>query len=356
MPAMEVMAKLREQGVIVHSPKCDLASAASLKEALDLCSTFMPPIKGCINAAMVLQVRYMSDLAKALWTKRLQDSIFDNMSLSQWETTIRSKAHSSFNLHKTLPESLDFFIQLASTTGQSNYAAGCTFQDALACLRVARGQKAISLDLGWMSNIGIIAETEEYQRQRRLVANFGQIKDVELLAFLDIYCDPNCPLASVDSSQVLVGLVTPANIVARGLELPPVQAQQPLFDGFSEVSGSVAAHLRVEAASDGAENFEAMFREAAKSSSSEEDLAKVVARALAAKLGRSLSVAPEDIEITKPLSKYGVDSLMAVELRNMLAKEFHANVAVFDIMSETPMLDVARLVVKRSEIGGRKAM
>lgn len=75
--------------------------------------------------------------------------MFENMSLAQWEQTSCSKIESSWNLHTLLPE-LDFFILLSSVSGvvgnpgQSNYAAGCTFQDALARHRNQGGQKAVS--------------------------------------------------------------------------------------------------------------------------------------------------------------------------------------------------------------------
>ncbi|KAL7620177.1 hypothetical protein AAE478_009170 [Parahypoxylon ruwenzoriense] len=52
------------------------------------------------------------------------------------------------------------------------YAGGCSFQDALARYRVGHGRKAVSIDIGWMRNISIIAETRAYQRQRKRPADF----------------------------------------------------------------------------------------------------------------------------------------------------------------------------------------
>ncbi|KAI0909849.1 KR domain-containing protein [Ustulina deusta] len=49
------------------------------------------------------------------------------------------------NLHQQLPRDLDFFVLFSSpagtisSQGQSNYAAGNTFQDKLAAYRLARG-------------------------------------------------------------------------------------------------------------------------------------------------------------------------------------------------------------------------
>lgn len=114
---------------------------------------------------------------------------------------------------------------------QFNYAAGCASQDALANDRTSRGQKAVSFDLGWMHNIGIVAETAAYQQNRDRAADMMPVDDKYLMALLDIYCDPGRPAAPVDQSQLLVGAVTPADCLSRGLEPPPL-ALRPMFSGF----------------------------------------------------------------------------------------------------------------------------
>ncbi|KAI0840156.1 KR-domain-containing protein [Hypoxylon sp. FL0890] len=310
--------ELVTRGVHVIAPKCDVSSTET-----------MPPIKGCINAAMVLQ-----------------DAVFDNMTLEQWEGTIRSKIQTSWNLDQLLPSSLDFFILLSSLSGvygspaQSNYAAGCTFQDALARHRIMRGQKAVSLNLGWMRTIGIIAETEKCQINRKNRADMGQIEDNELMSLLDIYCDPSLPLLPVAKSQVLVGAVTPADLVSRGQALPTT-VQRPLFAGFQQPSsGALHQTGDLESSSPGA-----LFRQA----EGTEEKCQVFIKALAAKLARALDISPDEVEPNKLLSDYGVDSLMAVELREWIGKHFHATVAVFDIMGGTAIQAIGELVTERSE-------
>lgn len=132
--AVEVVAALSAKGVNVMTPKCDVPSFDSLKDVL---AGDMPPIKGSINAAMILQ-----------------DAIFDNMTHAQWELTLKSKVHSTANLDQLLSKDLDFFILLSSLGGvysnvaQCNYAASCSFQDAVARHRTLRGRKAFTFDIG----------------------------------------------------------------------------------------------------------------------------------------------------------------------------------------------------------------
>ncbi|KAI0412699.1 KR domain-containing protein [Xylaria grammica] len=296
----------------------------------------MPPVKGCINAAMVLQ-----------------DAVFDNMTHAQWDLTVRSKVLTSLNLDKALPQSLDFFVLLLSLAGihgsiaQSNCAAGCSAQDALARHRVARGQKGIALDLGRMRNIGIIAEVAAYQVQRRNAADMAQIDADELMALLDLYCDPARPLPLIERAQLLVGVVTPAHRIAQGQAAPEL-TRRPLFAGFAHDPGSTALlHSRDGATEDIVADGATMFRLA----DNAEARADVVTRVLAARLARASGIAADDIDQGKQLSDYGVDSLMAVELRNWIAKDFGANIAVFDITSGASIDMISHLVVRNSDIG-----
>ncbi|KAI0451357.1 hypothetical protein F5B21DRAFT_528029 [Xylaria acuta] len=327
----ELVSKLTSQEVMIFAPKCDASSTTSLAEVLEECEArAMPPVKGCINAAMVLQ-----------------DAVFENMTYAQWSLTVNSKVQSSWNLHNMLPGDLDFFILLSSLAGicgtvaQSNYAGGCSAQDALARYRTASGQKAISFDVGWMRNIGIIAEKESYQRNRQQAADMQQIDDTELFALLSVYCDPDLPLLSIAKSQVLIGLLTPADFLLQS-QAPPQMHDRPFFGPFSHIAGQTTSEASVSVT----ENPGTLFRLEKET----DGRIQIVIWALAVKLARAMSISPDDIEPSKPLSDYGVDSLMAVELRNYIGREFQATVAVFDIMGGVPISSIGDLVVERSTI------
>lgn len=59
-PALAVVSSLANQDVYVITSRCNVASATELSTLVRDCAAKMPPIKGCINAAMVLQVCYGS--------------------------------------------------------------------------------------------------------------------------------------------------------------------------------------------------------------------------------------------------------------------------------------------------------
>lgn len=79
-----------------------------------------------------------------------------------------------------------------------------------------------------------------------------------------------------------------------------------------------------------------------------EEAAKIVREELVGKLSKALSISQEDIEVSKTLQTYGVDSLLAVELRNYFAKDFNADIAVFDITGSASFEDVSLTVAKKS--------
>jgi hypothetical protein len=57
----------------------------------------------------------------------------------------------------------------------------------------------------------------------------------------------------------------------------------------------------------------------------------------------------DDIEPTKPVSNYGVDSLLAVELRSWINAEIEADVSVFDLLSNTPITSLAKKITTTSK-------
>lgn len=54
--AFDLLAKLREDGIHIETPACDVSNMTSLRAMILDCSTRMPPIKGCIQASMVMTV------------------------------------------------------------------------------------------------------------------------------------------------------------------------------------------------------------------------------------------------------------------------------------------------------------
>ncbi|KAL6231689.1 hypothetical protein BDW75DRAFT_243683 [Aspergillus navahoensis] len=248
------------------------------------------------------------------------------------DLTLKSRLQTSMNPHHLLSPDLHFFILLSSligVTGQIasvNCAAGCAVQDALARYHAAHGQRAISLDLGWMHDVGIVAETVAYQRQRHTVNDMQPASARKLLALLDLSLHPAKSRQELSQSQILFGLRTPADILREGKRAPP-HLTQPLLPQFSHPPMSLNPERTNTSMLESVIDPETLFHAAP----TPQERTRIVLRALSVKLARAMSITPDDVEPHKGLSEYGVDSLMAVELRNWIVREFEASVAVFDI-------------------------
>ncbi|KAI9892063.1 MAG: Type I Iterative PKS [Vezdaea aestivalis] len=327
--AKELVSELEAGNVRVATPTCDITKEESLAMTLEECAHTMPPVKGCIQASMVLR-----------------DSIFENMSLADFKTGIKPKVQGTWALHKQLPSDLDFFVILSSASGisgnrgQANYSAGNTFEDAFARYRSTLGLKcSVSLDLGMMLSVGFVAENQE------VVANlkrngFIEVREEEFIAMLEYHCNPALGTLPALKSQVITGMETPAQMRARGLD-DPVWLADPLFRQTFQMSSP-----ENEAADENGVivNYEALLR----ATTSVEEASAVVTEALVRKLSKALSTPESDIDSSKPMHSYGVDSLVAVEIRNWFSKAMGADVAVFDIMGSGSIASLGGVAATRS--------
>lgn len=120
---------------------------------------------------------------------------------------------------------------------------------------------------------------------------------------------------------------------------------QRLFSTFA--AGSATDADAGKAVGDGEEIAKAAGASFRESTDSAERI-QIVLRALTARLARAMSMSADDIELGKPLSMYGVDSLMAVDLRNWIMRGFEAPIKVSDIMGGVSAASAADLVVARA--------
>ncbi|KAJ8061072.1 hypothetical protein OCU04_010149 [Sclerotinia nivalis] len=331
--AQALVSELEAQGACVATPRVDIGDLTSLKKVLGQVSRNMPPIRGCIQA-----------------TVALRDNLFDKMSYEDWDISTRSKVAASWNLHEVLPSDLDFFVLFSSINGifggraQANYAAGNTFKDALAHYRITLGQKAISIDLGMMVNEGVVAENESVLNFMRRIGHLMDIQEEELLGLLDYYCDPKLPLLSTADCQILIGIEMPSAVLAKGIDLHH-SIFRPIFRHLFRV---IPEDLKEKGHSQNGAvailDREGLLRKAA----SQEDAVTLVVEWFSGKISQILGLAVSEIDTSKPIHTYGIDSLVAIDLKNWLAKEVGADIAVFMLLGNTSIESLSRMAAEKS--------
>ncbi|MCJ1394622.1 hypothetical protein MMC18_007502 [Xylographa bjoerkii] len=325
------VAGLREVGCRVVPISCDVADKDDLARALRVCQSDekLPPIRGIVNSAMALQ-----------------DSIFEKMTLKDWQTSIRPKVAATWNLHSHFPHpgSLDFFVMLSSVSGivgiasQANYAAGCSYQDALAHRRRSMGLPAVSLDFGIVKDVGYASISESravLDSWRRAGQSIILSEAAVLQAFAAAVLYPH------DQPQIIVGLNT-----GPGPQWDSVMGRDARFQPLRYRQSIAARSQALEADTDGsAKSLSVQL----KGAGSLDEAGRLVGEAVATKLAEIFMIPVSDIDLTKPPAQYGVDSLVAVELRNMLTLQAGADVSIFSILQSVSFTALAGDIVAKSK-------
>lgn len=267
------------------------------------------------------------------------------MSYESWIASLEPKITGSWNLHQQLPRDLDFFILFASVSGiigsqgQSNYAVGNTFQDGLAKYRLSQGEKAISLDLGILTGDGYLAQNQDALMRFIKIKQMLPIAEHEVLALLEHFCDKSLPL-NPSQSQIVVGLDLPADIINRGME-PSSWTHEPMFSNLHQMTSSATDSVN-NASSSGPTLASRVL-----ASTSLSEATDVLARGLAERLTTIFSMSQDGFDLNQPLHTYGVDSLIAVELRNWFLKTLKVDLAIFEISGGATAVTLGRTAAEK---------
>lgn len=245
-----------------------------------------------------------------------------------------------------MPDDLDFFVMLSSISGicgngaQSNYAAGNTFLDGLAHYRKARGLAACSLDLGAIMGVGWMAENVKMTAEAQADWARISVQPDELYSLLSSamtgYAD--------GEANMPTQLVTGAGSGGIGQQMQHLKTSQ----AFDDPKYSFLRWLDVRGVSQVAEDSTSELKTALSAVTSLSQASELVEVGIAGKLSKALALSVEDIDTSRPVFSYGVDSLLAIELRNWIFKELKAQVSVFDILSKVPMSQLSTKVASKS--------
>ncbi|KAL4820484.1 hypothetical protein BDW67DRAFT_180867 [Aspergillus spinulosporus] len=166
-----------------------------------------------------------------------------------------------------------------------------------------------------------------------------------MFALLEYHCDPSFEIPStLLRSQVPVGLNTPLGLAAESREIP-VLLNRPLFRGTWSIVNAVESPA-ANAAEDAGGNEDILRRLA--TITSMQEAADVIAESLMQRLSKAIGVPIQNLDATKPMNQYGVDSLVAVELRNWFKWKLDADVAVLEMLGKMTFEEMGRVAAGKS--------
>jgi NAD(P)-dependent dehydrogenase (short-subunit alcohol dehydrogenase family)/acyl carrier protein len=303
-------------GAQVFVAKADVCRRAQLKQALEDLRATMPPLGGVIHAAGLLD-----------------DGTLGQITREQLYKVMAPKLDGAWNLHSlTLGDDLDFFVMFSSVAsflgspGQAAYAAGNAFLDGLANYRRSIGLKALSINWGPWSETGMAARPD---RGGRLA-----LRGIESLT----------PRQSLDALELLLKqdggqfAVMPFDC-ARWKEFYPPAARSSLFVALSAEQAAAQSNQPGEAISGLVEAIlNASMAERAELA--QQYLRRSVAKVLGLSEDKMFGIGP-----SQPLNRLGLDSLMAIEIKNLIESDLGVTVPMANLLGGAGLADLTSLVL-----------
>ena len=274
--------KLKKQDVQVTVAKADVSIRADVSQLIQDISSSMPPLRGLIHAAMVLD-----------------DSFMLKMDKTRFENVMAPKVLGAWHLHEqTQRLPLDFFILFSSVSalignpGQANYVAANAFLDGLAHYRRLNGCPAMSINWGVLSQVGVVARNPEVERyfERMGITGFTPQEAVAALDQLLEEHPAQVGVMKIDWSQFANSPLASApryrELLASATEQSERYSNYPFIDTLLATS----AH----------------------------EWLPMIDMFLREQLSKVFQLPAARIESHKGLDQLGIDSLMAVELQNSI--------------------------------------
>jgi acyl transferase domain-containing protein/Zn-dependent alcohol dehydrogenase/NAD(P)-dependent dehydrogenase (short-subunit alcohol dehydrogenase family)/acyl carrier protein len=281
---LHILRELETGGISIAIRQADVGIDAEVGALLEEMRATMPPLRGIVHAAGILD-----------------DAVVSRLSLDRFESVMAGKVAGALAIDARLHcLDLDFLVYYSSAAGtlgnpgQANYAAANTILDALAHNQRTRGIPAIAIDWGTWSEIGLAA-VEDIRGTRIASQGLKPISPVTgATLFESVLRDSPTQVAAMNFSAI------------QWCKSHPAAANSGLFKNLT-VNNAIA----------GQENGDLLVR---LNSLDGVHLHAALIAWLREQVAAVLRLNVEQVLEDKPLRSLGLDSLMALELRNRLER------------------------------------
>lgn len=191
-----------------------------------------------------------------------------------------------------------------------------------------------TIDLSAVKEIGYLAEDEEKAALVEKTLATTAVGEKEL----------HCLLAAAIMGQMqnscnghcITGLGLP-----QGSDMPAWMLD-PKFE-----------HIRpatAEQQQQGSQAQKASLSESIQQSTNEKETLQLIQDALLDKVASVLMLPVLDIDPNKPITSYGLDSLIAIEIRNWIGRNCQASLQVLELLSSRTLVTLSRLIMQKSKL------
>ncbi|KAI0202391.1 acyl transferase domain-containing protein [Astrocystis sublimbata] len=302
---------LARKGANVRLMAVDLVDMESLRSACAEITSTMPVIGGVMNAAMILR-----------------DRLFQHLSWDDFYATLAPKVVGSRNLDELFgEEQLDFFICFSSTTsivgsiGQSAYAAANHYMVIPVQGRRQRGLAGSVVHIAILTGFGYIFRRDADHAEtinKAILPRFDRQSETDLHEMLAeaVVCGR---AGSGQPAELITGIRTTFQGEWRDdPRLSCYSGQQQAQDDTSTQhnTGAISVQSQLAVAEDHAECH------------------AILEQRFGVALGSMLEIKPETLDSKLPVANLGIDSLVAIRIREWFLKEMGVDVPVLKVMSD----------------------
>lgn len=325
---LALLRDLARRGVDVEYAPVDVADHRAMRALLaDRALRGKAPVRGVFHAAGTYDSVPVSDTT----ARRLA-------------SVLRAKVSGAWSLHRLVhDEPLDMFVLFSSGSSVlsspllGGYAAGNAFLDALSHHRLAAGSPATSVNWGYWDGVGMVARQEE-ETGRGLVphgmASFSPDEGLTVLGRI---------LAEGTSHSVVLRADWPSWARAH-----PEAARVRLLSELPLGDDTAVRHAPADTAPP--ESREARPIRSARRTEhvpvpacrpvTEPEVVGTLKELAAAVLG----LEPERLNASRPLNRMGLDSMMAVQLRNDIDRRLKVRLPMVTILRDSSVNSLAQAI------------
>lgn len=349
-------------GASVHFIAMDVTQRDQVLTVVGDIRRTMPPIAGVCNLAMVLN-----------------DKMFREMSVSQLNTTLEAKVIGTEILDQVFDSTtaaaanppLDFFVltsSLASVVGnigQANYHSANLFMASIMEKRRSRGLAGSIIHIGWIADTGYVARSD---KKHQLADHFQSIRFIPLSetdvqeAFAQAIQTskprhhPNSELhGHAQSYEITMGLELPTEPMQENQANKALWVSSPRLMALAPYTTSSPSSTQQRPGQDTLLN--SSLKQQISKAETAETAAAVVASAFAAKLETILALPTGSVQadLERPIVEFGIDSLIATEIRTWLLNDIDIDVDIFSILGGDSVMQISVQATKTMWTGSTSA-